>query len=112
MFYQILSENCKIAMGIMERKCNKAYYEHKKKIKKAIYAVAELMPKEFTDKYFVETFKWLYPNLWEDLDKQYKYWHNVGQNFSKPCKLVLDDVGVKSTLHLVVTSDFSSLATE
>lgn len=77
-------------MGIMERKCNKAYCDHKKKIKKAIYTVAELMPKEFTDEYFVETFKRLYPNLWEDLDKQYKYWRNAGQTFSKPFKFVLD----------------------
>lgn len=77
-------------MGIMERKCNKAYCVHKKKIKKAIYTVAELMPKEFTDEYFVETFKRLYPNLWEDLDKQYKYWRNAGQTFSKPFKFVLD----------------------
>lgn len=77
-------------MGIMKRKCNKVYCDYKKKIKKPIYAVAELMPKEFTDEYFVETFKRLYPNLWEDLDKQYKYWHNVGQNFSKPSRFVLD----------------------
>lgn len=74
----------------MKRKCNKVYCDYKKKIKKPIYAVAELMPKEFTDEYFVETFKRLYPNLWEDLDKQYKYWHNVGQNFSKPSRFVLD----------------------
>lgn len=74
----------------MKRKCNKDYCDYKKKIKKTIYTVAELMPKEFTDEYFVETFKRLYPNLWEDLEKQHKYWHNVGQNFSKPFRFVLD----------------------
>lgn len=77
-------------MGIMKRKCNKAYCDYKKKIKKPIYTVAELMPKEFTDEYFIETFKRLYPNLWEDLEKQHKYWHNAGQNFSKPFRFVLD----------------------
>lgn len=77
-------------MGIMKRKCNKAYCDYKKKIKKPIYTVAELMPKEFTDEYFIETFKRLYPNLWEDLKKQHKYWHNAGQNFSKPFRFVLD----------------------
>lgn len=74
----------------MKRKCNKAYCDYKKKIKKPIYTVAELMPKEFTDEYFIETFKRLYPNLWEDLKKQHKYWHNAGQNFSKPFRFVLD----------------------
>lgn len=77
-------------MGIMKRKCSKAYCDYKKKIKKPIYTVAELMPKEFTDEYFVETFKRLYPDLWGDLEKQHKYWRNAGQNFSKPFRFVLD----------------------
>ena len=77
-------------MGLMKRKCNKAYCDYRKKIKKAIYTVAELMPKEFTDEYYVETFKRLYPDLWEELDKQHKYWRNTGQNFSKPFKFILD----------------------
>lgn len=28
--------------------------------------------------------------MWEDLDKQYKYWRNAGQTFSKPFMFVLD----------------------
>ena len=76
-------------MGIMKRKCNKACCDYRKKIKKAIYTVAELMPKDFTDECFVENFKFLYPNLWDDLDKQHKYWKSIGQKFDNPSKFVL-----------------------
>lgn len=45
--------------------------DYKKKFKKPIQQVASLMPAEFTDEYFVDTFARLYPNLWSDLEKQY-----------------------------------------
>lgn len=59
------------------------------------------MPQEFSDSYFVETFKRLYPDLWEDLNKQYKYWHDKNDvlikygkksryNFRKPYNFILD----------------------
>ena len=77
-------------MGTMKRKCNKACCDYRKKIKKAIYTVGEFMPKGFSDGYFVKMFKWLYPNLWDDLDKQYRYWKSIGQEFDRPFKFVLD----------------------
>ena len=43
-----------------------------------------------TTEYFVETFKWLYPNVWDDLDKQHRYWNNIGQKFDNPFKFVLN----------------------
>ena len=64
-------------MGKMKRKCNKACCDYRKKIKKPIHVVGEIMPRGFTDEYFVETFKWLYTNIWDDLDKQYRYWNNI-----------------------------------
>ena len=77
-------------MGKMKRKCNKACCDYRKKIKKPIHVVGEIMPRGFTDEYFVETFKWLYPNIWDDLDKQYRYWNNIGQKFDNPRKFVLN----------------------
>lgn len=56
-------------MGKMKRKCNKTCCDYGKKIRKPIHVVGEIMPRGFTDEYFVETFKWLYPNIWDDLDK-------------------------------------------
>lgn len=77
-------------MGKMKRKCNKTCCDYRKKIRKPIHVVGEIMPRGFTDEYFVETFKWLYPNIWDDLDKQYRYWNNIGQKFDNPCKFVLN----------------------
>ncbi len=59
------------------------------------------MPQEFSDSYFVETFKRLYPDLSEDLNKQYKYWHDKNDvlikygkksryNIRKPYNFILD----------------------
>lgn len=42
----------------------------------------------------------------------YEIKNKAGQLLGEICFNPSDDVGVKSTLHLVVTSDFSSLATE
>ena len=46
-------------MGKMKRKCNKTCCDYGKKIRKPIHVVGEIMPRGFTDEYFVETFKWL-----------------------------------------------------
>lgn len=59
------------------------------------------MPRNFTDNYFVNTFSRIYPDLWEDLHKQYKYWHDKNNilikygeksryNFRKPYNFILD----------------------
>lgn len=77
-------------MGIMKRKCNAACAEERKKIKKPIKEVARLMPKEFTDEFFVETFKELYPNLWYSLERLHKYWIAKHQRFGEPFDFVLD----------------------
>lgn len=88
-------------MGDTARQFNMFYVDYKKKFKKPIHNIARLMPQEFSDSYFVETFKRLYPNLWEDLNKQYKYWHDKNDvllkyekksryNFRKPYNFILD----------------------
>lgn len=88
-------------MGGTARQFNKMYIDYKKRFKKPIQNIAKLMPQEFSDTYFVETFKRLYPDLWEDLNKQYKYWHDKNAalikygkksryNFRKPYNFILD----------------------
>lgn len=88
-------------MGGTARQFNKFYIDYKKRFKKPIYTIASLMPKEFTDDLFVNTFIELYPNLWEDLNKQYDYWHKKNiylikrgkksrYNFRKPYNFILD----------------------
>ena len=59
------------------------YVDYKKQFKKPIQQVAELMPEDFTDEYFVNTFARLYPDLWDDLEKQYQYWHNKNNTLIK-----------------------------
>lgn len=54
----------------------------KKKFKKTIITIAKLMPMGFTDEYFVETFKRLYPNLWYDVE-EYMYWHKKNDELNK-----------------------------
>lgn len=88
-------------MGGTARQFNKMYVDYKKRFKKPIQNIAKLMPQEFSDSYFVESFKRLYPDLWEDLNKQYKYWHDKNDvlikygkksryNFRKPYNFILD----------------------
>lgn len=88
-------------MGGTARQFNKMYADYKKRFRKPIQNIARLMPQEFSDSYFVETFKKLYPDLWEDLNKQYKYWHDKNDvlikygkksryNFRKPYNFILD----------------------
>lgn len=88
-------------MGDTARQFNKMYVKYKKKFKKPIKQTAELMPEDFTDEYFVNTFTRLYPDLWDDLKKQYRYWHNRNNtlikygkksryNFRKPSNFILD----------------------
>lgn len=88
-------------MGGTARQFNKTYADYKKRFKKPIQNVAQLMPKDFSDSYFVETFKRIYPDMWEDLNRQYKYWHDKNDvlikygkksryNFRKPYNFILD----------------------
>ena len=88
-------------MGGTARQFNKMYIDYKKKFKKPIQNVAKLMPSEFSDNYFVETFRRIYPDLWEDLNRQYEYWHSKNEvlikygkksryNFRKPYNFILD----------------------
>lgn len=88
-------------MGGTARQFNKMYADYKKRFKKPIRQVGILMPANFTDEYFVKTFERLYPNLWDDLNKQYIYWHKKNEtlirygkksryNFRKPYNFILD----------------------
>lgn len=88
-------------MGGTARQFNKFYSDYKKRFKKPIENTALLMPYEFTDSFFVDKFKHLYPHLWEDLEKQYNYWHKKNDylikhgkksryNFRKPYNFILD----------------------
>lgn len=85
----------------MARKFNNFYCNYKRKFKDPIHIVGEIMPKDFSDEFFVEAFKRLYPNLWIDLEKQYDYWHKKNNelikygkksryNFRKPYNFILD----------------------
>lgn len=88
-------------MGGTARQFNKMYMDYKKHFKKPIQAIASLMPLEFSDDDFVSTFRRLYPHLWNDLEKQYAYWHKRNEylikrgkksryNFRKPYNFILD----------------------
>lgn len=88
-------------MGKTARQFNKIYVDYKKKFKKPIQQVCQLMRENFTDEYFVDTFMKLYPDLWDDLNKQYQYWHKKNNilikngkksryNFRKPYNFILD----------------------
>ena len=88
-------------MGHTARQFNNKYIDYKKKFKKPVYQIGELMPKEFTDDDFVNKFKHLYPDLWDDLEKNYNYWHKKNDilikygkksryNFRNPYNFILD----------------------
>lgn len=88
-------------MGGTARQFNNMYIKYKKKFKKPIYNVAQIINYNFTDDEFVESFKELYPYLWEDLNQQYKYWHDKNAyiikkgkksryNFRKPYNFIMD----------------------
>ena len=88
-------------MGGTARQFNKIYIDYKKQFKKPILAVAQLMPLDFSNDHFVDVFKRLYPDMWDDLEKQYKYWYDKNQylikhgkksryNFRKPYNFILD----------------------
>ena len=88
-------------MGGTARQFNKIYIDYKKKFKKPIQKVGTVMPEDFTDEEFVNTFVRLYPDLWDDLNKQYQYWHKKNNtlikygkksryNFRKPYNFILD----------------------
>lgn len=88
-------------MGDTARQFNKFYSDYKKRFKKPTENTALLMPDEFTDSFFVDKFKYLYPQMWEDLEKQYNYWHKKNEflikhgkksryNFRSPYNFILD----------------------
>lgn len=88
-------------MGGTARQFNKMYMDYKKQFKKPIHAIALLMPLEFSDDDFVAAFRRLYPHMWNDLEKQYAYWHERNEylikhgkksryNFRKPYNFILD----------------------
>lgn len=59
------------------RQFNKIYIDYKKKFKKPIQQVLMLMLQTFSDGDIVNIFKELYPHMWDDLNKQYNFWHNT-----------------------------------
>ena len=88
-------------MGKTARQFNKIYIDYKKRFKKPIQQVLILMPLTFSDDDIVNTFKELYPHMWDDLNKQYNFWHNKNMvllrygkksryNFRKPYNFILD----------------------
>lgn len=88
-------------MGGTARQFNNMYIDYKKRFKKPIQTIASLMPLKFSDDDFVATFKRLYPHMWNDLEKQYAYWHERNEhlikcgkqsryNFRKPYNFILD----------------------
>lgn len=88
-------------MGKTARQFNDYYQKYKKRFKKPIMDMMPLFDKNFTDDEFVAKFEELYPHLWDDLCKQYKYWHNKNEyiirlgkksryNFRKPYNFILD----------------------
>lgn len=88
-------------MGGTARQFNKIYTDYKKQFKKPINTIASLMPLEFSDDDFVAAFRRLYPHMWNDLEKQYAYWHEKNDylikhgkksryNFRKPYNFILD----------------------
>ena len=88
-------------MGKTARQFNEIYNDYKKKFKKPVNQVAAFMTPGFSDEDFVDAFKKMYPDLWDDLQKQYLYWHDKNNtlikygkksryNFRKPYNFILD----------------------
>ncbi|WP_434509809.1 toll/interleukin-1 receptor domain-containing protein [Desulfitobacterium sp. AusDCA] len=88
-------------MGVIARQFNQIYTDYKKKFKQPLHQTAQLMDIGFSDDDFVEKFKELYPQLWDDLNVQYKFWHKKNEfiirhgkksryNFRKPYNFILD----------------------
>ena len=87
-------------MGKTARQFNKIYIDYKKKFKKPIQQVLMLMPYTFSDDDIVNTFKELYPHMWDDLNKQYNFWHNKN--------MVLIKYGKKSRYNFILDCAFHS----
>ena len=88
-------------MGGTARQFNKMYIDYKKRFKQPVQQVAVLMSSGFSDEDFVNTFRKLYPDMWDDLQKKYAYWHSKNNtlikygkksryNFTKPYNFILD----------------------
>lgn len=88
-------------MGKTARQFNDFYQKYKKRFRKPIMDMIPLFDKNFRDDEFVEKFKELYPHMWDDLNKQYLYWHGRNEyiiklgkksryNFRKPYNFILD----------------------
>lgn len=71
-------------------------WEHlKDKIYDSIQKVGTVMPEDFTDEEFVNTFVRLYPDLWDDLNKQYQYWHKKNNTLIKYGKRGIAIINIK-----------------
>ena len=57
-------------MGETARQFNKMYIDYKKRFKQPVQQVAVLMSPGFSDEDFVNTFRKLYPDMWDDLQKK------------------------------------------
>lgn len=88
-------------MGGTARQFNKMYSDYKKKFKKPLLNISDVMPIGFTDQEFVNKFRELYPHLWIDLQNQYDYWHKKNEyiikhgkksryNFRNPYNFILE----------------------
>ena len=75
-------------MGNTARQFNDFYQKYKKRFRKPIIDMIPLFDKNFRDDEFVEKFKELYPHMWDDLNKQYLYWHGRNEYIIKLGKKV------------------------
>lgn len=71
------------------RQFNNMYITYQKKFKKTIENVELLIEGGFTDEDFIEKFKELYQNLWDDLNKKYTYWHEKNEYMISKEKILL-----------------------
>lgn len=88
-------------MGKTKRQFDSMYIKYKKGFKKPLDNVGKVIGTNFSDRDFINLFKEMYPHMWEDLNKQYDYWHKKNQyiinkgkksryNFRKPTNFILD----------------------
>lgn len=88
-------------MGHSKRKSSQLIVELRKKYKKKLYSVAEIMPNGFSDRLFIQTFEKIFPNEWSYLNKYYEYYQKQDQyllqkngkerhGFPKPHRFILN----------------------
>lgn len=88
-------------MGKSKRKSQHFRMKLQQSYKKKFIAIAEIMPKDFSDRLFIQTFEEVFPNEWKDLNKYYDYYHKQDQylfkkngrerhQFPKPHRFILN----------------------